>query len=145
MKTRLPFPFLLLLIVAAPAWAQDKPAAALPAWEQLTAEQRELLIAPVRERWNSDPAARARMLEHAQGWKKMTPEQRSRARQGMKRFENMSPEQREQARAVFSHTESMTPEQRKQFRTQWESMTPEQRRTWTQQHPPKPEAQRHGH
>ena len=62
----------LLLAVAAPALAAD-PAAPLPAWEQLSAAQREQLIAPMRERWNAEPAQRARMLNHAQRWKQMSP------------------------------------------------------------------------
>src|SRR5690606_13492432 len=27
----------------------------MPAWEQLSAEQRDLLVAPLRERWNANP------------------------------------------------------------------------------------------
>jgi acyl-CoA reductase-like NAD-dependent aldehyde dehydrogenase len=41
------------------------PARAFPAWEQLSAAEREMLVAPVRERWNSNPEARARMMDHA--------------------------------------------------------------------------------
>ncbi len=31
------------------------PTEAMPAWEQLSPAQRELLIAPVRDRWNREP------------------------------------------------------------------------------------------
>src|SRR5690606_8762138 len=46
--------------------AQPAPAAAarqaeLPRWEQLSAEQRELLVAPLRDRWNAQPEERARI------------------------------------------------------------------------------------
>ena len=68
--------FLLLLAVPAMASAQSAPAAArpsgspppaaepvLPAWDQLSPEQRDALVAPLRERWNDSPQERARMLE----------------------------------------------------------------------------------
>ena len=77
-----------------------RPAATpLPAWDQLTPAQRELLIAPVRDRWNREPEKRARFMAYAERWKSMPPPQRERARHGMQRWEGMTPEQREQARA----------------------------------------------
>ena len=65
--------FLLLLAVPAMASAQSAPAAArpsgspppaaepaLPAWDQLSPEQRDALVAPLRERWNDSPQERPR-------------------------------------------------------------------------------------
>ena len=65
--------FLLLLAVPMMATAQSAPAAArpsgspppaaepvLPAWDQLSPEQRDALVAPLRERWNDSPQERAR-------------------------------------------------------------------------------------
>ncbi|WP_028917259.1 DUF3106 domain-containing protein [Pseudoxanthomonas sp. J35] len=128
--------------ISAPATpAAPKPAAAkvrgaeLPAWEQLNPEQRELLIAPLRERWNSSPQERVRMYEHAQRWKTLPPEERERARRGMRRFEDMSPAQREQARAIFHYTRDLPAEQRQAFRERWSKMTPEQRQQWLREHP----------
>ncbi|MFY1079926.1 DUF3106 domain-containing protein, partial [Escherichia coli] len=64
--------------------------------------QRESLLAPLRDRWNSaDAGQRQRMLSHGQRWQTMSPEERDKARRGLRRFEHMSPEQREQARALF--------------------------------------------
>ena len=101
----------LSLLCGAPVFAQTTPvqharpaaeaARSFPAWEQLSVAEREMLVAPIRERWNSKPEARARMMEHAQRWQTMTPEQRQRAHRGMKRWRHMSPEQREQTRALF--------------------------------------------
>jgi len=82
---------LLALLCAAPAFAQRATPDAHPAWEQLSAAERDLLTAPIRERWNSNPGERARMLEHAQRWQAMTPEQRKRAHHGMKRWSHMDP------------------------------------------------------
>ncbi len=132
------FPLVCLsLLWSGQALAQSSAPATLPEWDKLTPQQRETLIAPLRDHWNSDPRGRQRMLEHGQRWQQMTPEQRAQARRGMKRFEGMNPEQRERARALFSRMRDMSPQQRDQLREQWKRMTPEQRRTWLQQNPPK--------
>lgn len=112
--------------------ATEAAAPALPAWDQLTAAQRELLVAPLRERWNARPEARARMLSHAQRWQEMTPEQRQRARHGMHRWEKMDPEHRERMRVLFDQMRGMNAEQRKALRKQWHEMTPEQRKAWVE-------------
>ena len=132
---------LLALLCAAPAFAQETARAAThPAWEQLSTAERDLLTAPVRERWNSNPGERARMLEHARRWQAMTPEQRQRAHHGMKRWSHMDPEKRAEARALFGKMRHMSPEQRKLLREQWHAMTPEQRKAWIEANPPRPRA-----
>ena len=125
-----------LLLLAGNALAQSAPAQPLPDWDKLTPQQRDALIAPVRERWNSDPDDRPRMLEHAQRWKSMTPEQRQQARKGMRRYEGMNPRQREEARVLFIRMKDLPPEQRKKLREDWKNMTPEQRRVWIQKNAP---------
>jgi hypothetical protein len=139
MKTVLPRSLALcLLLLAGNALAQSAaPARSLPDWDKLTPQQREALIAPVRERWNNDPGDRPRMLEHAQRWQNMTPEQRKQARKGMRRFEGMNPRQREEARALFERMKDLPPEQRRKLREDWKNMTPEQRRVWIQKNAPK--------
>ncbi len=126
-----------LLLLAGNAMAQVAPTQALPDWDALTPQQREVLIDPIRERWNSDPDQRARMLEHAQRWKDMSPDQRKQARKGMRRFEHMNPQQREEARALYGQMKKLSPEQRKELREDWRKMTPEQRRAWMERHAPK--------
>lgn len=121
----LALPVLLALVPTARAQAAD-----LPDWEHLTPAQRDALVAPLRERWNSDPRARARMWAHAERWRSMTPEQRAQARRGMDRFRDMPPEQRAEARAVFERFRQLPPEQRKAMREKLRAMTPEQRREW---------------
>lgn len=123
-----------LALVVSHALAQTAPAPAspMPDWDRLTPQQREMLIAPVRERWNSAPEQRPRMLEHARRWQQMTPEQRKRAHEGHRRFEHMSDQQREQARVLFGRMRELPPEQRRQLREQWKAMTPEQRRVWVE-------------
>ncbi|MEN5426058.1 DUF3106 domain-containing protein [Stenotrophomonas pennii] len=127
---------LALLSVGGAAFAQE---AAPPAWEQLTPAQRDALVAPLRDRWNSAPPAhRQRMLQHGQRWQSMTPEQRDQARKGMRRFDGMTPEQREQARALFAKMRGMTPEQRTELRARWGTMSNDQRRQWVRDTPPPP-------
>lgn len=131
---------LAFVLAAAPfaAMAQSTTPASLPAWDQLTTEQRELLLAPVRERWNrSQPEQRGEMLEHARRWQSMTPEQRRHARHGAKRWRDMPPEKREQARALFEYIRPLPEAERKAMVERWKAMTPEQRKAWVEAHPPK--------
>ena len=64
----LPLLLTLSLLPAVPALAQSAapapaarpaPGATLPAWEQLSESQRESLLAPLRDRWNSADGASA--------------------------------------------------------------------------------------
>ena len=126
------------LFVANPTGAATATAAAMPAWEQLTPAQRDLLVAPIRERWNSSPGERTRMYQHAQRWQQMTPEQRGRAHHGMRRWEHMDTEKRNEMRALFQKMRAMTPQQRHSLRDQWHAMTPDQRKAWIDANPPTP-------
>lgn len=124
---------LLSLAWILPATAADRPQ--LPEWDQLDAAQREVLVAPLRERWDSDPEARQKMLERADRWQQLTPEQRRHAHRGMDRWKHMNPEQRENARALYSHMRTLEPEARTELRREWKQMTPAQRVEWVQAHP----------
>lgn len=122
----------------APRQAQASVArSGLPAWEQLAPAQRELLIAPLRERWDANPDERARMYGHAERWRSMTPEQRARARRGLGHWEHMDPARRREMRALFEKMRAMSPEQRKALRDQWHGMTQAQRNAWVEANPPK--------
>lgn len=132
-----------LLLASAGAFAGDKPqdagsAVPMPAWEQLSAEQRELLVAPLRERWNANPTERSRIYRHAERWQSMTPEQRKHARRGLSHWEHMDPERRAEMKALFQAMKAMSPEERKALRKRWHGMTAEQRRQWVEANPPKP-------
>jgi hypothetical protein len=123
-------------LLAGPGLAQGTGEPPLPAWEGLTAQQREALITPVRERWDANPAHRARMLEHALRWRELTPEQRKRARHGADRWAHMSPEQQREMRALYARLRSLPEDERLALRERWKAMTPEQRRTWVEANPP---------
>ncbi|MGO4778632.1 DUF3106 domain-containing protein, partial [Lysobacter sp. 2RAB21] len=131
------------------AWAAPPPpgpaaktAVNLPSWDQLSQAQREQLIAPMRDRWNSSPEERPRMLEHARRWQQMTPEERQDARRGMKRWEHLNPEERGQMRALFGHMRGLDDNARRALMEKWRTMTPEQRRAWVQANPPPPKPDR---
>jgi hypothetical protein len=116
--------------------APQAEARSLPSWDRLTPAQRELLLAPLRERWDANPGDRARMYDHATRWRQMTPEQRERARRGLRHWERMDPDHRREMRALFEKMRAMTPEQRNALRDRWHSMTPGQRRAWVEANPP---------
>lgn len=136
----------LVLSLAAPwaVMAQSSPTveaapttpAALPMWDQLTPAQRELLIAPMRERWNANPGSRTRMYGHAREWGTMTPDQRQRAHRGMRRWEHMDPKKRDEMRALFHKMRDMTSEQRSVLRKQWHDMSDAQRKDWVKANTP---------
>ena len=119
-----------------PQGAPDRPRAQAantpppPAWEQLTPAQREAIIAVLRDRWNDNPHERARMLQHAERWKAMSPEQRRSAKHGMDRWAGMKPEERQRMRALYEHARHLSPEERAALREKLKNMTPEQRRAW---------------
>lgn len=121
---------LVLLALLAPVLAARAGDPPLPQWERLTEAQRALLVAPIRERWNAEPEARARMLRNAQRWQQLSPEQRRHAHRGMKRWAHLSPGQRERARAIFERIHALPEAERRQWRERWRQMSPEQRRAW---------------
>ncbi len=128
---------LLLTLLLAPlgAFAQTAPAALPAEWDKLSPAQREMLVAPLKERWNANPEERARMLERARRWQAMPPAQRERARHGMSRWEHMPPKQRDEARALFHFMRGQPEAERKAFLAQWRQMTPQQKRDWLSTHP----------
>lgn len=128
---------LVLLLAPAFAVAQDKPATAtpLPEWDQLSSAQRNDLIAPLRDRWNSSPDERTRLYERARRWKAMPQDARQRAHHGMQRWEKMSPQQRQHAQALFHAMRDMDEGERKDFLAKWHAMTPQQRTEWVAAHP----------
>ena len=123
-----------IALCSTPAFAQSQAGQPLPAWEQLSDAERELLVAPIRERWNANPDQRARLMHHAERWRSMTPEQRRHARHGMKRWAHLDPEERARARVLFGEMRRMNPGQRKALRARWKEMTSAERDAWVEAH-----------
>lgn len=126
----------LVLGAASVAVAQS---ASPPAWDQLTAAQRDQLTGPVRDRWNgADAQERERMLAHARRWQTMTPAERAEARHGMHSWKHLPPRQREEARALYSKLRTLPEAERDALRERWKQMTPEQRQRWAAENPAPP-------
>ncbi|MEN4902459.1 DUF3106 domain-containing protein [Luteimonas sp. TWI1437] len=127
---------LLLGSLSVTSLAAAQPGPALPDWDRLTPEQRDQLVAPIRDRWNdADADKRRRMLGHAQRWQSMTPAEREHARHGMHSWKRLPPEQREEARALYAKLRTLPDAERTALRERWQQMTPEQRRHWAQANP----------
>ena len=99
--------FGLLLLAAAPAFAQEAPAPganppAPVAWSSLSPEQHKLL-SRFGGQWNSLPPSRQQALAR-----------------GTERWLGMSAEQRDKARDRFSHWQTLPPEQRHALRGRWQ-------------------------
>ncbi|MBJ6981247.1 MULTISPECIES: DUF3106 domain-containing protein [unclassified Luteimonas] len=129
----LPLALALSLPAAAQGPAKSEP---LPTWDQLDSEQREALVAPLKQRWDDRPEGRAKMLAHARRWQQMTPEQRERARHGADRWHGMSPAEKAETRALYGKLRSLPEDERRALRARWKAMTPEQRRAWAEANPP---------
>lgn len=133
-------------------------------WEQLTPAQRELLVQPLRERWDAaDAAQRQRMLAHARRWQEMPREERARARRGHERFDKLSPEQQQQLRVLYQRTRDMSREERQQalvlfhamrgmsaeereaLRERWSRMNAADREAWVRANRPAHKDKRDGH
>lgn len=105
----------------------------VPAWDELTPEQRKHLARHEGE-WDTLPASRrVQALEHAQRrarWEAMTPEQRDRIRKGMRNYRDLSPAQREQMREAMRVMRGLPAQERQALADKWRSLDPEQRRAW---------------
>lgn len=106
---------------------------AVPAWAELSAQQREQL-APLRDRWDQMPASRrVHALERSERrarWEAMTPEQRERLRSGARNFRDLPPELRDKMRASMQRVHQLPDDERRKLKQRWRAMDPEQRRKW---------------
>src|SRR3546814_18258651 len=71
-----------------PAETEDT-ATPMPAWEQLTQEQRDAVLAPLRARWNDNPETRGRMYGHAQRCQAIPSDPRATAHRRKQRWRHM--------------------------------------------------------
>jgi len=143
---------LLLAASASPAQTDTAPAASpttpapadstappLPAWEQLSPDQREQLTATLRDRWNAaTPAERTRMLTRAGRWQQMETLQRARISRAMSRWQALPPGEHQQLRALFHALSDMPEAERADFLKRWEAMSAEERNAWGEANPPPP-------
>ncbi len=124
----------LLPILLAASFSISVHAADLPGWDQLTIDDRNALMLPIRDRWEkADPAQRQKMLDRAKKLAEMTPEQRAKIHKGARRFMRADPQHREQLKAMHEYIKTLPPEERRALRQTWQKLTPAQRRAWIDQ------------
>ena len=109
----------LWLLVAAPAFSAG-PANKNPAWNELTAQQRQAL-APVQGEWDKfDAKRKQKWLRVAERYPKMSPREQARVQRRMSEWVNLTPEQRSAARSRFREFEQLSPERKATVRRKWE-------------------------
>ena len=106
-----------LLAFAPPATAQQTHAGPpAVAWDQLSAEQQQVL-GRFREEWNALPPGRQQALSRgAERWQKMSPEQREMARQRFDRWQSLPTEDRQRIRERYERFRQLPPEQQQRLR-----------------------------
>lgn len=105
----------------------------VPAWDQLSDQQRQYL-ARFEGEWDRLPASRRVLaLERAERrarWDAMSPEQREKIRKGMRHYRDLAPEQREKLRQAMRVVRALPEAEREALMQRWRAMDPEQRRAW---------------
>lgn len=102
----------------------------VPAWKELSPQQRDDL-SEFADRWDRlPPWQRVRILERQQRWQSLPPERRQALHAGARNFQQMSPEQRQRMRRSLQRVRELSPERRQELQRQWRKKTPEQRRRW---------------
>lgn len=105
-----------------------RPDAGGPRWNDLTAQQRQVL-GPLSNDWNSiDDRGKERWLEVASRFHKMPPEEQQRANQRMVEWSKMTPQQRSQARLNFQETRDVPKEERQARWEQYQALPEDQKR-----------------
>lgn len=123
----------------APAWADAvvrKAVAAGPGhiamdapneWRDLTAEQQKVLQ-PLAPHWATlDDATRAKWVNLATRFKKLTPAEQSRVQARMDQWSKLKPQERGEARLRFQQTRQLTPDERQQKWAAYQALSPEAR------------------
>ena len=102
----------------------------VPAWDQLSSQQR-LDLSAFAERWDRLPASRrVLILERYKRWENLPEPRREALREGARNFRQMSPGQRLKMRRSMAMVRALPEDQRRRLRQLWRSMTPLQRRAW---------------
>lgn len=106
------------LLAAGGAEAQALAATGPLVWDEMPAQQRNVL-APLRGDWSSiSPAQQQKWAEIARRFPALPPEERSRVQQRLTEWSRLSPQQRGSARFNFQEARQLSPQERQQ---QWEA------------------------
>ena len=98
-----------------------------PAWNSLSASQREAL-APLAKDWDAlDANRKQKWLEISGRYPSMSPAKRERLQQRMGDWARMTPEQRTQARANFQQSKGLSAAERQAQWQAYQSLSPQER------------------
>ena len=112
----------LLSGTAALAQSNGAPAAAGPAWNQLSTAQREAL-APLAGDWGTiSPESKRKWLEIADKYPRLSPDGQARLQARMAEFSRLTPEQRRTARENFQRAYELPRESRESAVQQYQSL-----------------------
>lgn len=99
-----------------------------PAWQELTAAQREAL-APLADRWESlDADSKRKWLEVAARYPNLAPDGKQRLHQRMAEFAKLTPEQRRTARENFRRAYELPADQRQEKLNRYQSLPDDKKR-----------------
>lgn len=102
----------------------------VPAWNELTEEQRKDL-AQFAPAWDRLPAFRRMMiLEQHQRWSRLPPEKRKALRHGEREFHRMTPARKEKMRLSMATVRGLPEEEQRRLRRLWQSLSPRERGEW---------------
>ena len=103
-----------------------KPEPKAPNWQQLTAQQKQLL-AELAPQWDQQTdRLRNGLIKVANKYPKMKPDEQERVRGRITRWANFTPEQRDAARAHFQNIKKQPPEKQKEVKRKWEKYKAQQ-------------------
>lgn len=113
----------LVLSALGPVHAEERN----PAWNSLTAAQKQVL-APLQRDWSSiEPARRQKWLEVAARYPQMPQDERERLQARMSEWARMTPAQRGAARQQFQEARRVSDEERQARWQAYQSLPPEER------------------
>ena len=105
----------------------SKPEPKALSWQQLNAQQKQLLAA-LAPQWDRQPdRLRNGLVKVANKYPKMKPDEQERVRRRISRWASLTPEQREAARHRFQQIKKQPPEKQKEVKKKWERYRAEQK------------------
>lgn len=94
-------------------------AAPLPAWSQLTEDERKVL-APLGAEWDTlRPWQKEKMLDIAKDYPKMDAQKQQRVQKRLNSWSRMTPYERENARVRYQKFYSLSPDKQEALRKKW--------------------------
>ena len=101
------------------SYTDTNAAAPLPAWSQLTDDERKVL-SPLGAEWDTlRPWQKEKMLDIAKDYPKMDAQKQQRVQKRLNSWSRMTPYERENARVRYQKFYSLSPEKQDSLRKKW--------------------------